>query len=87
MVGPSFLGKTFLMLKILSRIPPDPDIYKIDKSPPEQYSNSKIKIKEIGEEFKALSEYKNAIVVSDDILGSTNSQYIDQFYKGGRHKI
>ena len=40
LVGPSFLGKTYLMLKILSRIP-DRDIYIINISPREQYSYSK----------------------------------------------
>ena len=40
LVGPSFSGKTYLMLKILSRIS-DRDIYIITKSPPEQYTNSK----------------------------------------------
>ena len=55
LVGPSFSGKTQLMLKILSRIP-NRDIYIITKSPPEQYSNSKIKIKEISDEIKPLSE-------------------------------
>ena len=44
LVGPSFLGKRYLMLKFLSRIP-NQDIYIITKSPPEQYSNSKIKTK------------------------------------------
>ena len=44
LVGPSFSGKTYLMLKILSRMP-NRDIYIITKSPPEQYTNSKIKIK------------------------------------------
>ena len=73
------------MLKILSRIPPDRDIYIITKSLPEQYSNSKIKIKEIGEEIKPLSEYENAIVVFVNILGSSNSRYIDQFFIRGRH--
>ena len=44
LVGPSFSGKTYLMLKILSLIS-DRDIFIITKSPPEQYTNSKIKIK------------------------------------------
>ena len=35
LVGPSFSGKTYLMLKILSRMP-DRDKYIITKSPPEQ---------------------------------------------------
>ena len=56
------------MLKTISRIP-DRDIYIITESPPEQYTNSKIKIKEISNEIKALNEYENGIIVFDDILG------------------
>ena len=55
LVGSSFPGKTYLMLKILSRMI-DRDIYIITKSPPEQYTNSKIKIKEISDEIKPLNE-------------------------------
>ena len=79
LVGPSFSGKTYLMLKILSRIS-DRDIYIITKSPPDQYSNSKIKIKEIGDEIKPVNEYENGIIVFDDILGSSKSRFIDQFF-------
>ena len=43
-VGPSFLGKTYLMLKHLQRMP-DRDLYIIAKSSPEQNSNSEIKSK------------------------------------------
>ena len=82
-VGPSFSGKTHLMLKILSQIR-DRDIYIITKSPPEQYSN-KIKIKEISDEIKPLNEYENGVIVFDDVLGSSNSRYIDQFFIRGRH--
>ena len=39
LVGPSFSSKTYLMLKILSRIS-DRDIYIITKSPTEQYTDS-----------------------------------------------
>ena len=85
LVGPSFSGKTYLMLKILSRIP-NRDIYIITKSPPEQYSNSRIKIKEISDEIRPLNEYENGIIVFDDILGSSNSGFIDQFFIRGRHK-
>ena len=66
LVGPSFSGKTYLMLKILSRIS-DRDIYKITKSPSEQYTNTKIKIKEISDEIKPLNDYENGIIVFDDI--------------------
>ena len=84
LVGPSFSGKTYLMLKILSRIP-NRDFYIITKSPPEQYSNSKIKIKEISDQNKPLNEYENGITVFNDILGSSNSRFIDQFFIRGRH--
>ena len=46
LVGPSFPGKTYLMFKFLSRMP-NRDIYRVTKSPPEWYSNSKTKIKEV----------------------------------------
>ena len=84
LVGPYFSGKTYLMLKILSRIS-DRDIYIITKSPPEQYSNSKIKIKEISDEIKPLNEYENGVIVFNDVLGSSNSRFIDQFFIRGRH--
>ena len=84
LVGPSFSGKTYLVLKILSRIL-NRDIYIITKSPPEKYSNSKIKTKEIGDEIKPLNEYENCAIVFDDILGSTNSNYIDRYFIRGRH--
>ena len=52
--------------------------------PPEQYSNSKNKSKEIGEEIKSLSEHESAILFFDDILGTSNNNYLDQFFIGGR---
>ena len=60
LVGPLFSGKIYMMLKNLSRTP-DRDIYILIESPVEQNSNSKIKIKEIGEEIKPLKEYETAI--------------------------
>ena len=83
-VGPSFLCKSNLILKILSRIP-DRQTFIINKSPPEPFSNCKIKIKEIGEEIIPLNEYENAIIVFYAILASTNSRYVDQFFIRGRH--
>ena len=72
------------MLKLLSRIS-DRDIYTITKSPPEQYTSSKNKIKEKTDEIKPLNEYEIGVIVFDDILGSSNSRYIDQFFIRGRH--
>ena len=67
------------MLNLLSRIR-DQNFNKITKSPPEQYSISKIKIKKYGEELKTLNQYKYAIIVFDDFLGSSNSRDTDQFF-------
>ena len=85
LVGCSFSGKTFLMLKILSRIPPERIIYKITKLLPEQYSNSKVKINEISDEIKPPNEDENAVIVFHDVLGSSNSKYRDKFFIRGRH--
>ena len=84
LVGHSFLGKTCFTLKIFSRIP-NRDIYIITKSPPEQYSSSQIKIKEIGEEIKPLNEYEKSIIVFDDFLGPSNSRILHQFFIIVRH--
>ena len=86
LVGSSFAGKTYLMLKILSRMI-DRDIYIFTKSPPEQYTNSKIKIKEISDEINPLNEYENGFIVFDDILGSSNSRFTDQFFIRGRQQF
>ena len=71
------------MLK--SRIPIR-DNYKVTKPPAERRSNSKIKVKEISRKIKPLSEHEIKVIVFDDILGSSNSKHIDQFFKKGRHK-
>ena len=72
------------MLKFLSLIL-SVIFYIVTKSPPEQYSNSKIKLNELGEKIKPLNDCENAIVVFEDILGSSRSKYIDQFFITGRH--
>ena len=72
------------MLEILSRVR-DRDIYIITKLSPEQYSSTKIKIKEISGEIEPLNEYENAVMVFDDTLSSSNSRYKDQFFIRGRH--
>ena len=72
------------MLKLLSRIT-NRDIYIITTSPPKYYSNSKTKFKEIGAEIQPLNEHENAIMVFDDILGSSNGRYIDQTFIRVQH--
>ena len=74
------------MLKILPRIP-NQDNYIINKSPTEQYSNSKIKIKKMGEKINPPKLYENAIIVFDDLLDSSVCKNIDQFFIKRRHKI
>ena len=84
LVGPSFSGKTFLMLEIFSPTP-DRDIYTITKSPPKLCSISKIEIKETSDEIEPLNEYENAIIVFDDFLRSWITRYMDRFLIRGRH--
>ena len=72
------------MLKLFLRIP-DRYIYIIIKTPPEQYSKPTIRIKELSDEIKPLTEDENAIIVFDDILGLSNSSFIDQFFFRGQH--
>ena len=72
------------MLKILSGMP-NRVFYISTKSPPEHFSISKIKIKEKREKSKRLNEYENAVVVFDDMLDTSNSKYIDQFFIRVRH--
>ena len=71
------------MLKFCSRIP-DQGFYKIDKSP-KQYSNSQIKITEMGEEIQHLSGYDNAVKVFHHFLTSSNCKYFDKFLIRGQH--
>ena len=66
------------MLKNHSRIP-NRDIYIITKSPPDQNSNPKIKLKETIEEVIPLKEHKSAIIVFEEILVSSNCKSINQF--------
>ena len=82
-LGTSFSGDTYLLLKILSRMR-DRFNYKITQSPHEQYPNSKNKIKDITDEITPLNEYENATIVFDDISGSSNSKKIDQFFLRGK---
>ena len=58
----------------------DRDDYSVTKCPLKQYSNSIIKMKEKGEEIKPLYEYENSVIVFDDVLCSTDSKNIDQFF-------
>ena len=63
---------------------PNRDFYITTESHPELYSSSTIRNKEISEEIRHISEHENAIKVFDDILGSSNSKYVDQLFIRGR---
>ena len=65
---------------------PDRDNYTITKIPPEQYSFSEIKTKEINEETRPLNEYQNGIIIFDDVLGTSSSKFLDQSFTRGKHK-
>ena len=61
--------------------------YIIAKPPPEQYCNCKIKLIEFKDENRSLIEYEDGgVIVFDDILGSSNGKYTDQFFIRGRQK-
>ena len=60
----------------------DKDNWKASKSPLEQYSKIKIKKRD---EIKNLIEHEKCVIVPDDILGSINSKFLDQFFIGDKH--
>ena len=90
-VGPSFCGKTHLLLNKLRLIrleDPEKQIRIITRSP-EQYEFAELRI-DIGgvsveENVGDLEEYRGCCVVFDDMLDS-NQKLIDPFFTRGRHK-
>ena len=86
-VGPSFCGKTHLLLNKLRLIrleDPEKQIRIITRSP-EQYENIDIQGIEVEENVGDLEEYRGCCVVFDDMLDS-NQKLIDPFFTRGRHK-
>ena len=79
-IGPSNVGKTFYMLKLLEKIGDQRPIYIITRSP-NQYPNYKT-----SNEIKPINKYKGSIVIFDDMLGAKNSSQIDEFFTRGRHE-
>ena len=90
-VGPSFCGKTHLLLNKLRLIrleDPEKQIRIFTRSP-EQYENAELRL-DIGgvsveENVGDLEEYRGCCVVFDDMLDS-NQKLIDPFFTRGRHK-
>ena len=79
-IGPSNVGKTFYMLKVLEKIGDQRPIHIITRSP-NQYPNYKIST-----DNKSINKYKGSIVIFDDMLGARNSSQIDEFFTRGRHE-
>ena len=79
-IGPSNVGKTYYMLKILEKIDNKRPINIITRSP-NQYPNYKTST-----DIKPINKYKGSVVIFDDMLGAKNSSQIDEFFTRGRHE-
>ena len=79
-IGPSGVGKTYYMLKVLERIGNKRPINIITRSP-NQYTNYKTST-----DIKPINKYKGSVVIFDDMLGAKNSSQIDEFFTRGRHE-
>ena len=79
-IGPSNVGKTYYMLKVLEKIGNKRPIHIITRSP-NQYPNYKTNT-----EIKPKNKYKGSVVIFDDMLGAKNSSQIDEFFTRGRHE-
>ena len=79
-IGPSNVGKTYYMIKVLEKIGNQRPIHIITRSP-NQYPNYKTST-----EIKPINKYKGSIVIFDDMLGAKNSSQIDEFFTRGRHE-
>ena len=87
-VGPSFCGKTHLLLNklLLFRLDyPDRKIQIITRSP-KQYKDIDIEEVSVEEDLgdTTIQDYENCCVVCDDMLDS-NQKLIDPFFTRGRH--
>ena len=87
-VGPSFCGKTHLLLNKLQLIRldnPEQKICIIMRSP-EQYNKTEIEDVSVEEDLgdKSIQDFQNCCVVFDDMLDS-NQKLIDPFFTRGRH--
>ena len=79
-IGPSNVGKTFYMLKVLEKIGNKRPIHIITRSS-NQYPNYKTST-----HIKPINKYKGSVVIFDDMLGAKNSSQIDEFFTRGRHE-
>ena len=84
-VGPSNVGKTYYMLKILEKIDNKRPIHMITRSP-NQLNRSPNPNYETSNEIKPINKYSGSVVIFDDMLGAKNSSQIDEFLTRGRHE-
>ena len=87
-VGPSFCGKTQLLLNKLQLIRLDDNTRKIHiiTRSPEQYNKIEIEDVSVDEDLedKSIQDFQNCCVVFDDML-DTSQKLIDPFFTRGRH--
>ncbi len=79
-IGPSNVGKTYYLLKVLEKIGEQRPIHIITRSP-NQYPNYKT-----SNEIKPINKYKGSVVIFDEMLGAKNSSQKDEFFTRGRHE-
>ena len=79
-IGPSNVGKTYYMLKVLEKIGNQRPIHIITRCP-NQYPNYKTST-----DIKPINKYKGSVVIFDDMLWAKNSSQIDEFFTKGRHE-
>ena len=79
-IGPSNVGKTYYMLKILEKTGNKRHIHIITRSP-NQYPNYKTT-----SDIKPINKYKGSVVIFDDMLGAKKSFQIDEVITRGRHE-
>ena len=78
-VGPINTGETYYKVKKLEKVGKNKPNH-LKACYPRQYPSYKT-----GNEIKPLFSYKGSVVVFDDILGSSNSSQLDEFFRTGRH--
>ena len=76
--GPTNVGKTYYVLKILEKIGNTRPIRIITRSP-NQYPNYKTSI-----DIKPINKYKGSVLIFEDVLGARNCSQIDEFFTRGR---
>ena len=79
-IGPSNVGKTYYMLKVLEKMRNKRPNHIITRSS-NQYPNYKT-----SNEIKPINKYKGSVVSFDDMLGAKNSSQIVEFFTRGRHE-